>query len=440
VGDWIPLLMFVSLFVLLFLGIPVSFSMIGIAFAAAFHALGTNAGQHLWMSIADVARNYTLTAVPMFVLMGFLLARCGVAERLFAAMQLLMSRLPGGIALASISMCGVFAAATGIVGAVEIVVGLMAIPAMLRQGYNKAFISGTICAGGSLGTVIPPSIIVVVYASVADMSIGDLTAGILGPGLLTLATFGAYILLRGWLRPQDAPRPDTSEFDAMSIGRRLIVLVSGIVPAALLIVAVLGSILAGVASPTEAAAVGVFGAVVLSCLYGTFDLKGIAAACAETVRVSGMILLVVVGGTLFTSVFILEGGSQAVHSLIEAMDLTRGQLIAAMVVIVFLLGYPFDWITIVLICVPIFQPIVLANGIDPVWFGVLAIVVMQTSYLTPPVAPSIIYLKSIAPPEITYRDMARGVLPFVLCQIVVILAVALFPQLVTYLPSLLTRF
>lgn len=434
-SELVPAIMFVLLFVLLFLGIPVSLSMMGIAFGAAFYALGTNAPTHLWAVTADVARNSALTAVPMFVLMGFLLARSGIAERLFAALQLLMRGLPSGMALAAITMCGVFAAATGIVGAVEILVGLMAIPAMMKQRYSHSLISGSICAGGSLGTIIPPSIIVVVYASVADMSIGDLTAGILLPGLLTLAAFGGYIVIHGILRPQDAPRPDTSEFDAMPLAERLRVLAVGIVPSVLLIVAVLGSILAGVASPTEAAAVGVFGALILAMLFRVFTFKGLGDASIQTVKVSGMILLVVLGGTMFTSTFIVTGGSQAVLEMIKAMDLSQGQLVFLMAVIVFLLGYPFDWITIVLICVPIFQPIIVAHGIDPIWFAVLMIVVMQTSYLTPPVAPSIIYLKSIAPPEITYRDMTRGVLPFVGCQVLVIAAVAFFPAMATWLPT-----
>src|SRR5690606_14456883 len=186
-SEWAPALMFVALFALLFLGVPVSLSMAGIAFAAGAYTLGGAAGQHLWTVTADVARNQALTAVPMFVLMGFLLARSGIAERLFSALQLVMRGLPSGMALAAITMCGVFAAATGIVGAVEVLVGLMAIPPMMRSGYSKPLIAGSICAGGSLGTIIPPSIIVVVYASVADMSIGDLTAGILIPGLMTMA-------------------------------------------------------------------------------------------------------------------------------------------------------------------------------------------------------------------------------------------------------------
>ncbi|WP_026640013.1 TRAP transporter large permease [Bordetella petrii] len=439
-SEWAPALMFVALFALLFLGVPVSLSMAGIAFAAGAYTLGGAAGQHLWTVTADVARNQALTAVPMFVLMGFLLARSGIAERLFSALQLVMRGLPSGMALAAITMCGVFAAATGIVGAVEVLVGLMAIPPMMRSGYSKPLIAGSICAGGSLGTIIPPSIIVVVYASVADMSIGDLTAGILIPGLMTMAAFAGYIMLHGWLKPQDAPRPDTSEFDRMSSGQKAKLLVSGILPVAALIVVVLGSILAGVASATEAAAMGVIGAVVLSALYRVFNVRNILDACRDTVKISVMILLVVLAGTMFTSMFILVGGASAVLNLIESLQLSQGQLVFAMGLIIFVLGYPFDWVTIVLICVPIFQPLIVAHGIDPLWFGVLALVIMQTSYLTPPVAPSIIYLRSIAPPEMTYRDMTRGVLPFLACQIIVIAAVAWIPSLATFLPSALTRF
>lgn len=439
-SDWAPALMFIALFALLFLGVPISLSMAGIAFAAGAYTLGGAASQHLWTVTADVARNQALTAVPMFVLMGFLLARSGIAERLFAALQLMMRSIPSGMALAAITMCGMFAAATGIVGAVEVLVGLMAIPPMMRSGYAKPLIAGSICAGGSLGTIIPPSIIVVVYASVADMSIGDLTAGILLPGLLTMAAFASYIVLHGWLRPQDAPRPDTTEFDRMPLPQRARLLVSGIVPVAALIVMVLGSILGGVASATEAAATGVIGAVVLSVLHRVFSVQSVLAACQDTVKISVMILLVVLAGTMFTSMFILVGGASAVLHLIKSLQLSQGQLVFAMGLMIFVLGYCFDWVTIVLICVPIFQPLILAHDIDPLWFGVLALVIMQTSYLTPPVAPSIIYLKSIAPREMTYRDMTRGVLPFLGCQLVVIGTVAWIPSVATYLPSVLTRF
>ncbi len=438
--DLSPFLMFAGLFALIFLGLPISFCMISVAFASSFYLFGDKAGVHLWTILLDVARNYTLTAIPMFVLMGYLLARAGIAERLFRAMQLWLGRLPGGMALATIGMCGVFAASTGIVGAVEVVVGLMAIPAMLKAGYNKPLIAGTICAGGSLGTIIPPSVIAVIYASVADMSIGDLMAGIIGPGLITLVAFLGYILVQAILVPGGSPRGMEPELERMPLWDRLVFTAASLLPAIVLIVAVLGSILAGVASPTEAAAVGVLGALILAAAYRRLDRKVLEESCTETVKVTAMIMLIVAGGTMFTSTFILQGGGQAVQALITTYDLSQAAVIAAMVAIVFVLGFAFDWITIVLICTPVFHPIVQALDIDPLWFGVLMIVTLQTSYLTPPMAPSIFYLKSIAPPEMTYRHMFIGVIPFVLCQFLVIAAVILFPATATYLPSILAKF
>ena len=432
-------LMFPALFLLIFLGVPVSFSLITVAFAFGWLVFGDLTPLQLYRFIVSTASIHVLVAVPLFVFMGAMLERSGIAERLFEAMRLWLGRLPGGLSLATISMCAIFAAGTGIVGAVEALVGLMAIPAMLRYGYDKGLISGTICAGGSLGTIIPPSIVVVIYASTAQLSIGELFAGILIPGLAMVAFFLIYIVLRCVLRPQDGPRLPEDEA-RVPLGRKLTITVTALVPALLLVFAVVGSIMLGIASPTEAAAVGAAGTIVLAVAYRRFTVGRFVEALRTTIGINAMILLIVVGGTMFTSIFIVSGGDDLVASLVEALRLGPTGMIALFLLIIFLLGFVLDWVSAVLICIPIFNPLLAAAGVDALWFAVMAVVVIQTAYLTPPMAPAIFYLRAIAPPHITYGDMYRGVVPFVACQGLTLVTVMAWPQAATYLPSLVRGF
>ncbi len=432
----IATLMFPALFVLIFLGLPVAFSLITVAFAAGLMAFGDLLPRQMFARLIDASSSYTLAAVPLFILMGAVLERSGIAERLFKAMQLWLGRMPGGLAVATIAMAGIFAAATGIVGAVEAVIGLMAIPPMLRYAYDKGLISGTICAGGSLGTMIPPSIVVIIYGAIGQISIGQLFAGVLIPGGLMITFFLGYIVLRCWLRPADGPPAALDEVD-VTLGAKLRITAVSILPATALVVAVLGSILAGIASPTEAAAVGALGAIVLAVLYRELNYAKLRAILSKTIRINAMILLIVVGGSMFTSVFYFHGGNELVAGTVHALAPTEFWLIVLLLVITFFLGFVLDWVSVVLICLPIFDGLIRAAGVDPLWFGVMMIIVIQTSYLTPPMAPAIFYLRSIAPPEITYRDMFRGVLPFVACQALVLALVAILPWTATYLPSLM---
>ncbi len=430
--------MFPALFLLIFLGIPVSFSLIVVSVAFAIPVVGDLTGLQLFRFLGSVASNYALAAVPLFIFMGAMLERSGMAARLFVLMKRWFGWMPGGMAIATIAMCTIFAAGTGIVGAVEVMVGLLAIPSMMKERYGRAMISGTICAGGSLGTMIPPSIVVIIYASVANLSVGDLFAGVLLPGLVMVGLFLGYALAWGVLSGhhreakaivaearaaatdgEGEPRP--SAF--------------ALLPPLILVVSVVGSIMAGIAAVTEAAAVGAVGAIILNLLYRDFTIPNFLDATKKTVTLTSMILLIVVGGTLFTSVFRLTGGPQLVDVLVGGLDLSTIELVLVFLAIVFVLGALLDWVSVVLIAIPVFLPFLPAAGIDPIWFAVLVIVVIQTSYLTPPMAPSIFYLRGIAPPEFTYRDMYLGVLPFVLCQLAVLALVLLFPGLATALPD-----
>jgi tripartite ATP-independent transporter DctM subunit len=428
--------MFPALFLLVFLGFPVAFSMIALSFGFGYWFFGEALGRQLFSRIQDVSQNYPLTALPLFIFMGSVIERSGIAEQLFHAIQLWIGRWRGGLAHTSILMCGVFAACSGVVGAVETVVGMMAIPPMLRRGYKHDLISGTICAGGSLGTIIPPTVVVVLYGSLVQESIADLYAGVVVPGLLMLVLFLVYIAIRCRLRPADAPPVPADELQA-PLTVKLRTTVTALVPPCALIVAVLGSILAGIASPTEAAGVGALGAIVLTFAYRRMNLRVAFETIERGVRVNAMVMFTVLGGVMFSSIFIANGGPQLIRLFLETFPLPPGQLIALMLAIFFLLGFILDWVSIVLICMPIFAPIVRQTGIDPIWFGILVCVVIQTSYLTPPVAPSIYYLRGIAPPEITYESMFIGIVPFVICQLIVLAVVAIYPPTALYLPSLL---
>ena len=432
-------LMFPALFVLVFLGIPVSVSLMCTAFLFGVGEFGFGLTTQFHSRIVGVSSNFILAAVPLFVFMGAMLERSGIARRLFEAVRMWLGSLAGGLSLTTIVMCAIFAATSGVVGAVEIVVGLMAIPAMLAAGYRKDLAAGTVCAGGSLGTTIPPSIVIIVYASITEMSVGDLFAGILIPALVMVGFFILYIVGRCAIQPDAGPGLPREALD-VGLRQKLWFALTAFVPAAALIVAVLGSIFAGIASPTEAAAVGSFGAIALTVAYGEMTLKVLIDALRRTIKITAMVMLIVVGGIMFTSVFIVNGGDTLIGDLITYFQLSPAGIVALLLGIVFILGFVLDWISVVLIALPIFDPLIRASGIEPVWFGVMVCIALQTSYLTPPMAPSIFYLRAIAPRDITYGDMYRGVAPFVVAQLLTLAVVALFPWTATFLPDYLFGF
>lgn len=429
--------MFPALFLLVFLGFPVAFSMIALSFVFGFWFFGDTLGPQMFSQLHSVATNYVLTALPLFVFMGAALERSGIAERLFIAIQLWIGKLRGGLALTSISMCGVFAACSGVVGAVETVVGMMAIPPMVKQKYKHDLISGTICAGGSLGTIIPPTVVVVVYGSIVEQSIGDLFAGVVIPGLIMTVLFLGYIIIRCYLRPGDAPAVDAANQVPVPLTTKLSVTMTAIVPAVILVVAVLGSILAGIASPTEAAAVGALGAIILIYAYGQMSFSVVKDVLTRSIKINAMVMFAVMGGVMFSSIFLVNGGNDLIREFLATFNPSKTQLIVLMLTVIFLLGFILDWVAIVLICMPIFTPLIRAAEIDPIWFGIMVCVVIQTSYLTPPVAPSIYYLRAIAPPEIKLVSMFKGVIPFIICQLVVLLIVAMYPPTALWLPKLI---
>ena len=434
----IGLMMFPALMVAIFMGFPVAWSLMGIAVIFGYYRFGDALVYQLVAKVDDVASYYVLAAVPLFVFMGVMLERSGIAERLFEAIHLWTRRLPGGLAVGTVLLCVVFAAASGVVGATESVVGLLAIPIMLRYAYDKGLISGTICAGGSLGTIIPPSVVVVILGPVADVSVGDLFVGMLFPGLLLALSYVIYILVRCMLKPGDGPRLPPSDDDP-PMAQRIYITATAMVPPLVLIFSVLGTIMLGWATPTEAAAMGAIGTVILTVVYGRFNVATLHAAFMKTLQVTAMILTILLGGTMFAGVFVALGGISAVEGLLAAADLSATATIFILLFIAFIAGFVLDLISIVLIIIPVAVAVLRKMGVDDVWFCIMFLIVIQTSYLTPPMAPAIFYLRGISPPEIKLADMYRGVIPFILLELVVLALVYWFPGLALWLPSVVFK-
>jgi tripartite ATP-independent transporter DctM subunit len=438
-SEYLALLMFPVLLVLIFVGFPVAFSLMATTLIFGVVTFGDGLVHLLIDKVEEVASNFVLAAVPLFVFMGSMLERSGIADRLFGAIHLWTKRLPGGLALGTIVMSIFFAASTGVIGAAEAVIGLLAIPPMLKHRYNKALISGTICAGGSLGTIIPPSVVAVVLGPLANVSIGDLFVGMVFPGLLLAAGYLIYIVVICILRPDYGPRSEPSPDDP-GFGEKVRITLYALLPPMVMIFAVLGSLIMGWAAPTEAAALGAISSIGLTVFYGRFNMKIFNTALMSTLRITSMIMLILLAGNMFTGVFAGTGGMTVVENLISALGLGPWALLFLVLFLTLIAGFFLEWASVTLIFVPIFAPLLAAAGFDLVWFCILFMLMLQTGYLTPPMAPAIFYLRGVSPPEITLPDMYRGVIPFILIQLAVAGVVMIFPQLVLWLPSKLLGF
>lgn len=436
-SSYLALLMFPALMVLIIAGFPIAFSMILVATGFGIIQFGDVAAYQLLTKIEDTASNSILAAVPLFIFMGAMLERSGIAERLFEAIHMWTRRLPGGLGVGAIVMGTLFAASSGVVGATEAVIGMLAIPVMLKHHYSKSLISGTICASGSLGTAIPPSITVVVLGPVAGVSVGALFSGLLIPGFLMAVMFLIYIVGVAYLKPEMAPRVQEQEPD-IAWGERLRITLVALVPTMLLIFTVLGTILLGLATPTEAAACGALGAIILAAAYRNLKLPVVWSSAIKTVNISAMILLIVMGGSMFAGVFFASGGMATVQSLLMGTGLSPWMVLGLILLIAFIAGFVLDLISVVLIIIPVAMPIVRMLGFDEIWFCVAFLVVLQTSYLTPPLAPAIFYLRAITPPEVTLKHMYRGVVPFIVAQLLVLALILAFPSIALWLPGVMS--
>ena len=430
------LMMFPMLMICIFIGFPVAFSLMGVAVFFGYLRFGDLLVHQLVAKVDDVASYYVLSAVPLFIFMGCMLEKSGVSEKLFEAMHLITRKLPGGLAIATVILCVFFAAASGVVGAAESVVGLMVITVMLRHGYNRGLISGTICAGGSLGTIIPPSVVVVILSPIAGVGVGNLFVGIMIPGLILAALYILYILMRCIIWPHDGPA-DSSQSEGRTLIQSLWIIISALVPLLTLISSVLGSIMLGWATPTEAGAMGAVGTIILTILYGTFKLQYLNDAFLKTLRITSMIVTILLGGMMFASIFVALGGLSVVRNFFEVSNLTVWPTILIFMLITFVAGFVLEFISIMIIIVPVAVAVLRPMGVDDVWFCILFLIVIQTSYLTPPMAPAIFFLRGISPPELRLTDMYRGVIPFIALHFVCIALIVIFPELALWLPELM---
>ncbi|MBS3920707.1 MAG: TRAP transporter large permease subunit [Deltaproteobacteria bacterium] len=434
ISEYLPLLMFPAMLLSLFAGFPVAFSLMGIGLLFGIIGFEWSIFPMLIRRIYGVADNYVLAAVPLFIFMGTVLERSGIAGKLFDAISLWTGRLKGGLAIATVLMCTIIAACTGIIGASEVMVGVMVIPVMLKRNYQHALICGTICAGGSLGTLIPPSVVTVVYGPAAGISVGRLLIASIFPGLLLSSLYIIYIALRSYINPLLAPAIPLRELQK-PMKEKLFITATALVPPLLLIFAVMGSIVLGFAAPTEAAALGAFGALILTAAYGKLTLKALKETVLQTLRISSMMMMILAGGFMFSGVFLGMGGGAITEKILMGLPFGRIGILILFLLIALAAGFVLDWASILLIFIPIFSPIIDKLGFDPIWFGILFIMMIQTSYLSPPMAPAIFYLKSIVPPEVTMKEMFQGVVPFLIIQVIGILITAIFPPIVLWLPS-----
>ncbi len=383
-----------------------------------------------------VMSNEVLTAVPLFLFMGYIVERANIVDRLFTTLNIAAKNMPGSMGVAALVTCALFATATGIVGAVVTLMGLLALPAMLKARYDQSFASGIICAGGTLGILIPPSIMLIVYAASSGVSIVRLYAGALLPGLVLVGLYLVYIIGRSILQPSVAPKPTKEEVPDVPLPKLLWMLATSFFPLAVLILSVLGSILFGLATPTEAAAIGALGGMLLALAYGSMTFQRLRESVYLTVRTTAMVCWLFVGSYTFSAVFSYLGGEHVISEFVTGLDLTPLQFLLLAQLIIFLLGWPLEWSEIIIIFVPIFLPLLPLFGIDPLFFGILVALNLQTSFLTPPMAMSAYYLKGIAPPEVQLMAIFKGVMPFLLMVFVAMFLLYTFPQIVFYLPEL----
>ncbi|GAB4198103.1 MAG: TRAP transporter large permease subunit [Wenzhouxiangellaceae bacterium] len=451
-----PILLFLAIFLALLSGYPVAFTLAGISLIAA--GIGSLSGSFDPAFLAafpnrvfGIMTNETLLAVPLFVFMGVMLERARLAEELLTDAAALFRGVRGGMGLAVVLVGALLAASTGIVGTTVVTMGLLSMPVMLRCGYRPSLASGTICAAGTLGQLIPPSIALVLLGDVLGnafqqaqlsqgvfsprtISVGDLFAGALAPGVLLVLLYMAYLLWTGWRQPE-ACGDELPAVDQQRLWKHLLGLLSGPL---LLMLAVLGSILGGIATPTEAAAVGAIGATLLAAVRGCFNFQLLREVAMRSIQISSMVFMILVGASLFSLVFRGFGGDELVRHGLSSLPGGMWGALAVVMVAVFILGFMLDFIEITYVVLPIVGPVLLAMGIDPVWLGILLAINLQTSFLTPPFGFALFYLRGVAPDELRTADLYRGVMPYIMIQIVLLALVIAFPLLATGLPGWLT--
>lgn len=433
-SNMILLLMFGGLTLFMLSGLPIAFVLGGLSLLFTVTLWNPSAVVVLVLQVFDTMKSEALLAIPLFILMACILQRSGVIESLYRAMEMWFGRLRGGLAIGTVVICVVMAAMTGVVGAAVTAMGILALPEMIRRGYRPGLAVGTICASGTLGILIPPSVLTIVYAVTAKISIGQMLIAGIVPGLILASLYIGYLLLVGWLRPEWMPLDPTAQ--RVPLRARLASLKALVIPV-LLIVMILGSIFFGIATPTESAAVGVAGALLPLLVKRKVTLSLLRDAGSDTLKATSMVLWITLGAKAYVAIFTGLGGANTLLEFISSLEVNRWMILGAMMLLLVFLGTVLDELGIILLTVPVFLPIVKLLGFDELWFGVLFAVTIQMGYISPPFGYTLFYIKGTLPPHIDMGVVYRGVLPFFGLQFVGLLICAAFPDLVTFLPKLM---
>ncbi|HIP78280.1 MAG TPA: TRAP transporter large permease subunit [Kiloniellaceae bacterium] len=438
--------MMLGIFILvILLGFPIAFTLMAMAVGFGYYAyydpermrtIFDNRVFDLFVNQTySVMANDVLTAVPLFLFMGYVVERANIVDRLFHTLYIASRRIPGSMAVAALATCAMFATATGIIGAVVTLMGMLAFPAMLKARYDTSFASGVICAGGCLGILIPPSIMLIVYAATSNVSIVKLYAGAIIPGFMLAGLYMMYVVGRAVVNPSLAPKPREDEVEDVSVGQVALMLLTSFFPLAFLILSVLGAILLGLATPSEAASIGALGGLVLAAAYRSLTWQRLRESVYLTVRTSAMVCWLFVGSWTFSSVFSYLGGEQLISDFVLGLNLSPLAFLLMAQLIIFLLGWPLEWSEIIIIFVPIFLPLLPFFGIDPLFFGILVALNLQTSFLTPPMAMAAYYLKGVSPPHVQLMQIFKGVMPFLVMILIAMIIMYNFPGVALFLPE-----
>lgn len=423
-------------------GHPLAFVLMSVGVLVGFFAKGSYCLPLFINRLWGTMTSWELLAVPLFLLMGNVLSVSGIADNLFVSLQKLMGRIHGGVAIAVLLVSTVFAACTGVIAASVITMSILAMPVMLKMDYNEKLAAGVVMSGGSLGILIPPSIMLILFGTYSNVSVGKLFLAAVMPGLLLSALYMAYVVIKCKINPEDGPILSEREREEISFGEISKEALKNLFPPVLLILSVLGSIIAGIATPTEAAALGAFVAIIMVKLYGRFNWITFKNAVEETYKTTAMVLMIIIGASFFTATFISIGGGTFVENLLLSFSGgNKWVVFTIMMGIVFILGMLIDWIGIAMVCLPIFVPIAIKIGFDPLWFLMMVAINLQTSFLTPPFGYAIFYIKSVLPEgAMTLNQIYKSVVPFILLQLLGLLLCGVFPSVVTWLPKALIKF
>ncbi|MBI2525152.1 MAG: TRAP transporter large permease subunit [Candidatus Rokubacteria bacterium] len=432
-GELLGIIMLTIMIGVIFIGFPIAFTLLLLALAFGYFGLGAITFDLAYFQAIGLMKEQIFAAVPLFIFMGYVVEQAGLMERLFRAVRDALAPLKGALYIAVILTATIFAMATGIVGAAVTVLGIMAAPIMIKSGYSPRLSAGAIAAGGTLGILIPPSVMLIVMGPVINVSVAQLYAASFGPGFLLACMYIAYCLLRSFLNPRLGP-PVPLDERPTSAGKVLWELVVGVLPLGALIASTLGTIMAGLVTPTEAAAMGASGAILLTILYGRFTLKGLKQAAYQTCTTASMVLFLAVASNVFGAVFSRLGSATVVTNAMIQLPLPPFGMLLLVQLLIFLLGWPFEWPAIILVFLPIFWPVIEALKFDPVWVGVLIAVNLQTAFLSPPVAMSAYYLKSVVP-QWDLRTIYGGMADFMIIQVIGLVLVMLFPQIALWFPG-----